>query len=262
MMLPVPGARANLSRDRRDRLVCESLEMLTPSRPRDSGNQLLDLLPAAEYEELQPMLQPVSLKLKQVVHQYDADVAHVYFPITALTSLLTVLEEDDPVEIATAGHEGLVGVSLALGVMPSPHRVICQMAGESLRLTTTQFLDALRRGPALTRVVARYTGYLLHRVGRTCACNTLHPVEERACRWLLVCRDHAGSNTFPMTQEFLAVMLGVRRQTVTVVAGVLQNAGLINFRRGTMVIRDPQALEDGACECYDASRRYYERFVN
>jgi CRP-like cAMP-binding protein len=228
---------------------------------RDSGNDLLDRLPADEFDALQPKLQRTSLTIKQVVHQSGVDLVHVYFPTTSLISLLTVLRDDDPVEAATVGREGFVGLAASLGIMASPHRAICQMTGDSLRVPVHSFLEAMEHGPGLTRLLHRYTAFSLHSAGQSIACNSLHTVEARASRWLLRMHDQAGGDEFAMTQEFLAFMLGVRRQTVTVVAGTLQNAGLIRFRRGVMVILDRPGLEEAACECYATIRDYYEQYV-
>jgi len=228
---------------------------------RESGNDLLDRLPAEEFDALEPILQRVSLSLKQIVHPFDVDVTHVHFPTTALVSLLLVLEKDDAVETTTVGREGFVGVAVALGVESSPHRVICQLQGESLRLPVRSFLEALRRGPGLTRLIDRYVAFVLRSTGQSVACNALHAVEARASRWLLMSHDQAGRDEFPMTQEFLAVMLGVRRQTVTVVAGALQNAGLIEFHHGVIHVLDRPRLEEAACECYATIRGYYQRVI-
>jgi CRP-like cAMP-binding protein len=230
-------------------------------RLRDSGNDLLDRLPADEFDALEAKLQRTSLTIKQVVHQSGVDLAHVYFPTTSLISLLTVLRDDDPVEAATVGREGFVGLAISLGITASPFRAICQMTGDSLRLPVRTLLEAMKRGPGLTRLLHRYAAFSLRAAGQSIACNSLHTVEARACRWLLKMHDQAAGDEFAMTQEFLAFMLGVRRQTVTVVAGTLQNAGLIRFRRGVMVIKDRPRLEEAACECYATIRDYYERYV-
>jgi CRP-like cAMP-binding protein len=235
--------------------------MFSTPRLRDSGNHLLDLLPADEFDVLQPMLQHVSLTLKQVIHQFDTEVSHIHFPTTGLLSLLTVLEDEDPIEAATVGREGFAGMSASLGVAESPHRVICQMAGQGFRLPTHLFLEAMERGPGLTQLVHRYIAFSLHGSGQTIACNALHTAEARACRWLLMLHDQAGRDEFSMTHEFLAFMLGVRRQTVTLVAGTLQGAGLINYRRGVIIIRDRAALEESACSCYATIRSYYRLVV-
>lgn len=234
-----------------------------PSTPklRESGNALLDRLPVAEFDALEPMLQRVALVHGDVIHQFEAEMSHVHFPTTSLSSLLTVMEEDDPVEVAPVGREGFIGLAAALGVAASPHRVICQMPGESLRLPIRSFREAMARGPVLHDLAHRFIAYSLRAVSQSVACNALHPVEARASRWLLMVHDQAGTAEFPLTQEFLAFMLGVRRQTVTVVAGALQNAGLIGYRRGFITVRDRPRLEDAACECYAVLGRYYRKVV-
>lgn len=230
-------------------------------RLRDTGNRLLDRLPDDEFGPLEPQLQRVTLAIKQVVQQFEAEIVHIYFPAAALVSLLTVLREDDPVEAATVGSEGIVNVTAALGVELAQHRAICQMPGDSYRLPAHRFREAIARGAGLKRLVDRYIVYSLRRSNQAIACNLLHNVNARACRWLLVIHDQAGQDQFPMTQEFLAFMLGVRRQTVTVVAGTLQNAGLISYHRGTITVRNRPQLEEAACECYAEIREYYDHIV-
>jgi CRP-like cAMP-binding protein len=224
---------------------------------RDSGNHILDLLPQADFDIVSPMLQLVELTYKQTVQKFEEDMAHAYFPTSGMISLMTVLQDEDPVEVATIGRNGLVGLPLALGVAASPHLAICQMAGEALRLPARSFRDAMRRAPGLERLVHLYIAWTLRSAGQGVACNALHPVEERACRWLLMLHNQAASDEFAMTQEFLAYMLGVRRQSVTVVAGALQNAGLIRYRRGVITVLDRARLEESACECYATLREYY-----
>ena len=235
--------------------------MTASPRFRDSGNHLLDLLPDAEFDSIEPMLQPTSLPIRQVVHQFDAEVSHVHFPTSAIISLLAVLEEDDPVETSTVGRDGFVGLSAALGVAESPHRAICQMDGESFRVPIRPFIAAIARCPGLNDVMHRYIAFSLRSAARSIACNAVHTVEARASRWLLLVSDQAGRAAFPMTHEFLAFMLGVRRQTVTVVAGTLQNAGLIAYRRGSIEIVDRPGLELAACECYASIRADYHRVM-
>ena len=234
-----------------------------PSTPRvhDTGNRLLDRLPEDEFQGFASSLQIIKLELRDVISQFEAEVTHVHFPVTAMASLLAVLEDDDPVEVGTVGSEGMVGLMIALGVDQSPHRVICQMAGEMLRLPVQQFRDALVASPSLSRLMHRYAAFSLREEGQTIACNALHTIEARACRWLLMINDQARRDEFPMTQEFLAYMLGVRRQTVTVVAGTLQGAGLIRVRRGMIAILDREGLEDATCECYATTRDWYRRVV-
>lgn len=235
--------------------------MTSTPRFRTSGNDLLDRLPDDEFDPLEPILQRVNLAAKQVVQQFDVNISHVHFPTSSLVSLLTILEEDTPVEAMTVGREGFIGVAAALGVEASPHRVMCQIGGDSLRLPVRQFLEALGRGPVLNRLIHRYIAFSLRTTGQAVACNALHPIEARAARWLLTIHDQAGRDDFLLTTEFWAFMLGVRRQTVAVVAGTLQSAGLITFRQGVIRIVDQSGLEEAACECYAAVRNYYERVV-
>ncbi len=196
---------------------------------------------------LQVNLQVTTLKMAEIVHQFEDTVRYVYFPTTALISLLTVLPDHDPVEAMTVGREGFVGTAITLGVDESPHRAICQMPGDTLRTPVRPFLEALTRSPNLTRLLQRYSAFLLHSAGLGIACNAVHTIEARASRWLLITHDQAARDEFPLTQEFWASMLGARRQTVTVVAGELQSAGMIRFRRGVIVIRNRARLEESSC---------------
>jgi CRP-like cAMP-binding protein len=203
----------------------------------------------------------VAFDLKQIILQFGQEVEYAVFPTTALISLLAVLEDDEPVEIATIGREGMDGLPAVLGVARSPHRVICQMGGEAQRLPMYLARRLLGSSPEFAGVVHRYSAFMLQNAGQTVACNALHTVEARAARWVLMTHDQAMRDEFPMTHEFLAIMLGVRRQTVTVVAGTLQNAGLIAYTRGRVSVRDRARLEDAACECYATIRAAYDETV-
>ena len=235
--------------------------MVPPARFRESGNRLLDSLPHDEYRELEPRLQRVALATGQVVHDVEYDVDYVHFPTTAILSLLTILRHDDPFESAAIGHDGFVGLAATLGVVASPHRVICHLAGESIRMPLRTFLEALQRGPELSRLLRLYAAYALRDAGQWGACNALHTVEQRACRWLLMAHDRAEGDKFPMTQERLARILGVRRQGVTAAAGALQHVGILAYRRGTVTVRDRMRLEEAACACYAEARAYYGRVM-
>lgn len=160
------------------------------------------------------------------------------------------------------GCGGFVGVPASMGVTASPSRVICQVDGDSFRVPTARLVEAMEAGPALRRLLLRYAAFTLRNASQGVACNTLHTTEARASRWMLVVHDQVGRDEFPMTPEFLAYMLGVRRQTVTVIAGALQSAGMIRFRRGNMVICDREALEEAACECYATIRAIYQGTVD
>ena len=169
------------------------------------------------------------------------------------------MENGNEVETGITGAEGLVGLSVALGLDSSLHREICQVPGESFRLPAHIFRKALERSGPLDALIRQYSAVMLRQTGQGMACNALHPITERLCRWLLMSHDRVGQDEFPMTQEFMGDLLGVRRQSVTVAAGILQEAGLITFRRGSIRIVDRARLEEAACECYWVIRRLYDQ---
>ena len=237
--------------------------MVNPRRPGlqpgRTGNQLLDRLPEEAFAAFVPHLVPAPLILRQALIQPDEPVRHVYFPTTALVSTIVVMEDGGEVETGIVGSEGVVGLSAALGLDFGLHRSICQVPGEAFRLPAPVFSEAVDRSRALDLLIRRYAGVLLRQTEQAVACNALHPVTERLCRWLLMSHDRVGRDDFPMTQEFMAEQLGVRRQTVTVVAGTLQGAGLITFRRGAIRIVDRRGLEEATCECYGHMKGLYDR---
>jgi CRP-like cAMP-binding protein len=230
-----------------------------PSRnrppPTDPQNVLLAALPREDYARLAPALEVVPLTLKEILHKPGEPLQHVYFPGGGgFCSVLTVLQDGGMVEVATIGREGMVGVSAVLdgGRVPSCAMVQAESA-TSYRLT----VDALRRETdrhgALYDLLTHYSQALMGFVMQSTACNAAHSVEQRLARWLLHAHDRVGRDEFPLTQEFVAMMLGAARPTVTVVAGTLQKAGLITYRHGHVTIVDRQALERASCECYSAA---------
>jgi CRP-like cAMP-binding protein len=229
--------------------------------PGRSGNRLLDRLPKEEYQRLLPLWEAVSLPHGQEFYRQNGPMSHVYFPTGGVCSVVSVTDDGKLVEAATVGNEGMIGVSVILGLDFSPTRVISQVAGQGLRIDTSSFLRVLQPGSALEGLLRRYIAFSLRYAHQTVACNAVHSVEERMCRWLLMSHDRVGDEEFMLTQEFLAEMLGSRRQTVTVIAGTLQRAGLIRYRRGVMHIINREGLEAASCECYEISKSYYERIV-
>ncbi len=224
-----------------------------------TGNQLLDLLPQDESSRLLSSSQVVSLPHGQVVFQQDGRMPHVYFPTTGVFGLVLVVEEGKQVEGTTVGKEGMVGLPLFLGVDFHPFRTVVQAPGEAVQVPAVTFLQAAKAGSTLDRLVRRYTLYRLRCANQTGAGNTLHAVEERTCRWLLMAHDRAGKDAFSLTHEFLAEVLGVRRQTVSIIAGTLQRAGLITYRRGALRVLDREGLEAASCECYAVLKQMYDR---
>src|SRR3954469_9569247 len=228
-------------------------------KPERTGNRLLDRLPEEEYAHLAPCLVSATLELKQYLIQPNAPIPDIYFPTTALVSTLVVMEDGGEIETGITGTEGMVGLSTVLGLDFDLHRAMCQVPGEAFRLPARAFREALERSRPLDALIRRYAAVVLRQTGQAVACNALHAVTERLSRWLLMSHDRVGRDEFPMTQEFMGELLGVRRQTVTVAAGTLQAAGLITFRRGIIRILDCPLLEEAACECYGLMKGLYDR---
>lgn len=213
-------------------------------------NSLLSALPRKVQTLLRPELLPVTLVFGDVLQQPGEPIQHVYFPLNCLVSLLTVVEGHLALEVGMVGREGMVGVSLALGIGVSPVRALVQGGGPALQMSATRFMSAFRESPHLQRGVHGYINRLMSQITQTAACNRFHFVEARLAKWLLMTRDRVGSGDFQMTQEFLSSMLGVRRVGVTEAASALQRQGLIEYTRGKIRILDHAGLEAAACSCY------------
>ncbi len=212
-------------------------------------NHLLAYLPQVDREALLLKLSPAFLNVKTVLFEPGQVVDAVYFPLDGVISLVTPLEDGAIVEVATVGNEGLVGVPVVLGGSLAV-RAISQVAGRCLTMETGAFLHEMERRPSVAQLVQNYVQALFGQISQAAACNRLHSNEERLSRWLLMSHDRVGTDRFLITQEFLAQMLGSRRATVTLSAGILQKAGLIKYRRGHIEIVDRPGLEQTSCECY------------
>jgi CRP-like cAMP-binding protein len=226
------------------------------NRPPPTGNlnRLLAALPAADYARILPALTVVPLKLKNVLHKPGEPIRDVYFPGGGFVSVLTVLEDGGMVEVATIGREGMVGASAVLDGGPVPSTAMVQAETDTCyRMAVADFRREVDRRGAFFGLLARYSQALVGFMMQSTACNAVHSVEQRLARWLLLASDRVGSNEFPLTQEFVAMMLGASRPTVTVVAGTLQKAGLIRYRHGRITIVDRESLEAASCECYKAA---------
>jgi CRP-like cAMP-binding protein len=225
-------------------------------RPHTSKrNLLLAALPARDLALLAPHLKEIVLEQGTVLQEQGEHIDQVYFPHDGIISLLAVMRQGDAIETATIGYEGAVGSFAGLGTRRSHTRAVVQVSGAALRVPASPFRKAAEDSEAIRQLIVRYGEMLLIQVQQTAACNALHAVEARLSRWLLQARDRVESNTVKLTHEFLSQMLGVRRTTVTVVANVLQQAGLIRYHRGQIEIVDRIGLEARACECYEAIRR-------
>jgi CRP-like cAMP-binding protein len=223
---------------------------MTISRP-SIANSLLAALPHRDYKKLLPELEPVTLTFGETMYDPGAQIRHVYFPCDSLISLLTIVEGHLALEVGLIGREGMLGVSLALGINVSPVRALVQGTGTALRMKANRFLQEFRSSPALQREIFRYTHTLMAQITQTAACNRFHVVEARLARWLLMTRDRVQSNEFRLTQEFLAHMLGVRRVGVTKAASALHRQGLISYSRGNITILDGKRLAAACCTCYE-----------
>jgi len=224
-------------------------------------NQLLARLPKADQDRFFPLLQPVQLEFKQVLYQVRSPIDSVYFPTRGTASALTILADGSAIEVATIGNEGMVGLMAILGAETSSNEVIVQIAGDALRLRREVLEKEAGPSSPLRQLLLLYHNAFLTQVSYCVACNGLHTVQQRCCRWLLMTRDRVESDEVPLTHEFLAIMLGVRRPSVTEVLHPLQEQGLIRNTRGTITIVDRKGLEALSCECYRCVRDEYTRLL-
>lgn len=224
-------------------------------------NHLLAMLPSDEYERIQPNLELVSMRLGESLYEPNMQMDHVYFPIDAIVSLLSVMEDGGSAEIAVVGFEGVVGVSLFMGGETTPSRAIVQSSGHAYRLPGRILKAEFARAGLMQRLLLRYTQALLTQMAQTAVCNRHHTLDQQLCRWLLLSHDRLDSDELVMTQQLIADMLGVRREGVTEAAGKLQKAGLISYHRGHIAILDRAGLEARTCECYGVVKGEYERLL-
>lgn len=230
-------------------------------RLHDDENRLLKALPAEDFALLKPHLQPAALLRGDVLFEAVDDIEHVYFPQSGVVSLVTLMRDGSSVEAGTIGREGGVGMIVGAGSRQAATRGVVQIPGRARRIEVARFRAALDRSAALRDLVHRYTEALLAQVLQSVACNALHSVEQRFCRWLLTCRDRTGSDVIPLTQEAVAEMLGVQRTTVTAAARALQDQGLIRYRRGLIECVDVAGLQETSCECYQVVRARFEQLL-
>jgi CRP-like cAMP-binding protein len=225
-----------------------------PPPPGAGQNLLLAALPDIDRERLMPALDVVPLKLKELLHKPGEHIRYVYFPGGGFLSIVAVLEDGGMVEVATIGREGAVGVMAVLDGTPTSAASMVQGASDiCYRMTAEAFRNEMDRRGAFYDLLTRYSQALVGFIMQSTACNAVHSVEQRLARWLLMAQDRMGGDHFPLTQEFVAMMLGATRPTVTVVAGTLQKAGLITYRRGLVTVLDRENLEAASCECYGAA---------
>jgi CRP-like cAMP-binding protein len=234
--------------------------MSSPHNP--NQNHILAALPEAEFGRLAPHLELVPMLLGQTLYEPGGQLQHVYFPTTAIVSLLYVMESGSSAEIAGVGNEGILGISLFMGGDTTPSSAVVQTAGHGYRLPGRLLKDEFNRGGLMLSLLLRYTQALLTQMCQTAACNRHHAIDQQLCRWLLLTLDRLPSNELVMTQELVASALGVRREGITEAAGKLQRAGVIRYRRGHIAVLDRSGLEAGACECYAVVKKELDRLMS
>lgn len=241
--LPAPGARGSSQANKRD------------SDGNRIENKILLSLPAREFDLVSPKLELVRLKAHQVVHEAGETLKSGYFCNSGIFSVLSVMPDGKTVEVSLIGREGFAGVPMVAGFRTSYTRTVAQTEATAFRIDADRLRALLRECPVLERQLQRFAQLLTVQVTQIATCNRLHEVNERLSRWLLMSQDRVGSSALPLTQEFLAQMLGTRRSSVTVAAGALQKAGLISYTRGNVTVLDRRRLEEAACDCYELLRR-------
>jgi CRP-like cAMP-binding protein len=225
-------------------------------------NHLLATLPPAEFKRIESDLELVQLRLGEVLYESGCQLHHVYFPTTAIVSILYVLADGASAEIAIVGNEGILGISLFMGGNTTPSRAVVQSAGWGYRLKAHLIMNEFKRGGPLMHLLLRYTQALITQMTQTAVCNRHHSIEQQLCRWLLLSLDRLSSDSLTMTQDLIANMLGVRREGVTEAAGKLQRAGYIRYSRGHITVLDRPGLEVRVCECYAVVNREFIRLLS
>jgi CRP-like cAMP-binding protein len=224
-----------------------------------ASNRVLASIPAKTYARLRSHLDPIKLTFGQILYEPGDTIRHVYFPLNCLVSLLTAVDRRRTLEVGMVGNEGIAGMPVVLGVDISGVRALVQGGGDALRMNATRFRTELDRIKPLRQSLFRYTYALMAQISQTAACNRFHAAEARLARWLLMTRDRVGSDSFPLTHEFLAHMLGLRREGVSEAASALKRRKLIAYSRGKILILDGKGLTASACTCYQLVNTAYQR---
>ena len=224
-------------------------------------NHLLSALPIADYKRLMAQLELVHLPQGKVLCEAGAALNFVYFPSTAIISLVYVTEDGGCAETAVIGNEGVLGVSVIMGAESTPSQAVVQTAGAAYRLSKQLLKQEFERSSAVRQVLLRYTQALITHMAQTAVCNRHHSVDQQLCRWLLLNLDRTASNVLAMTHESIANKLGVRREGITDAAGKLRSAGIINYNRGQITVLDRERLEERSCECYAVVKDEFDRLI-
>jgi CRP-like cAMP-binding protein len=243
-------------------MSAENEVVMANSARRPPLNHLLASLPVADYDRLAPTFDVIPLKLREILHKAGEAVRYVYFPGGGFVSVVTVLENGSMVEVATIGREGVAGLTALLEDLALPSETLVQAESDvCYRMTARAFHQEMDQRGAFYALIARYTHAFFGVVAQSTACNAVHSIEQRLARWLLLARDRVEKDDFDLTQEFVAMMLGATRPTVTIVAGTLQRSGLITYQRGHVTIVNRKKLELASCECYRTSTELLRRVI-
>jgi CRP-like cAMP-binding protein len=224
-------------------------------------NRLLASLPKADFERISRHMETLHLEMKHMAYEPNKPIEYAYFPLTGVASLVTVMEDGSAVEVATIGNEGMVGLPLFLGVDRTAGHAFTQVPGDSIRIKAEIFTKAVQQSGRLTKMMQLYTQALMVQISQGMACNGIHSVRQRCARWLLMTHDRVASDRFPLSQEFLAQMLGVRRAGVSKVASGFQADGMIRYSRGFIQFQNRKALEAVSCECYRVIQNEFDRLL-
>jgi CRP-like cAMP-binding protein len=224
-------------------------------------NRLLELLPANDFARLRQQLDEVPLDYKFELYRAGKPIPFVYFPLTGVASIVNTMMNGAAAEVGTVGNEGIVGLPVILGDTVAPNDVYVQVPGTGLRMPANVFRETLEGSGTMRTVMLHYVHALFNQIAQSAACNSFHTVEQRCCRWLLMTHDRVYSDQFTLTQEFLGMMLGVRRTSITLTANQLKRQGLIKYSRGHVTVLDRPGLERRSCECYAVSKREFDRLL-
>ena len=225
------------------------------------SNAILNALSESRLAQLLPKLRTVELELGQVLYEPEQSIDYVYFPTAGIISLLAAFEDGATVEAGVIGTEGMLGTPVVLGAETTPHQALVQASGQAMRMSARDLTGEVENDGSLLKSVLRYTNAMFIQVAQTAACNGLHTIEQRLARWLLLTHDRVRADEFLLTQEFLSRMLGVRRAGVSVAANNLKQYGAIDYRRGNVIVADRKRLEHTSCECYEAVKQEYDRYL-
>lgn len=224
-------------------------------------NRLLSILPAQEFDFLKPHLETIAFVPGDLLFQAGDKIRYVYFPLNGMVSLLSVTEQGNTVEVSFTGNEGMIGLPVILGQTEMPYQAMVQIASKCCRVEAKCVSDLFKQGGRFQEAALQYVYLMLKQVSQTCICNHFHTIEARLCRWLSVMAERSEENRLPLTQEFLAQMLGVQRTSVGMIAGALQNRGIIKYSRGKIEIKNLDALRGSVCECYHLVKHDYDKFL-